>query len=160
MQVSGIVSKRVFNESTVYYSLRLSCNTEHITRAYGQWSAFDHNGDKQSVVLWTRYATSWPWNGQIEVGWLQAFPLWLSTWISSMAPVLVSRDIDLCRVQLHPTWLNQLLDIWVDQWLQICIVDTCQWVYSGFITWSSFPFASWFILWFPSVPPWLGIQQK
>ena len=28
-----------------------------------------------------------------------------------------------------PFDLNQLLDIGVDQWLQICIVDTCKWVY-------------------------------
>ena len=28
-----------------------------------------------------------------------------------------------------PFDLNQLLDIGVDQWLEICIVNTCQWVY-------------------------------
>ena len=33
------------------------------------------------------------------------------------------------RVITIPFDLNQLLDIEVDQWLQICIVDTCKWLY-------------------------------
>ena len=36
--------------------------------ANGNWSVFDHNGDKQSAVLGTRYGTSWPWYGQFEIG--------------------------------------------------------------------------------------------
>ena len=37
--------------------------------------------------------------------WLQP-QLCLGAGISSVAPVLVSRDSDLCHVQLHPTWFD------------------------------------------------------
>ena len=90
---------------------------------------FYHNGEKHLKVLGTRYGTWWPWYRQLEVGWLH--PLQLCAWLSTLAPVLVSQDRDLCHVQLHPTWfhkieisamysyipldLNQLLNIWVDQ---------------------------------------------
>ena len=40
----------------------------HTPGAYDQCSVFDHSGDKQSVVLGTRYGTSCPWHGQFEVG--------------------------------------------------------------------------------------------
>ena len=46
-----------------------------------------------------------------------------------VAPVLVSRGRDLSHAWLHPLGLNQLLNVGVDQWLQIRIVDTCQWVF-------------------------------
>ena len=36
--------------------------------AYGQCWVFDHSGDKQWVVLGTRYGTWWPWYGQFGVG--------------------------------------------------------------------------------------------
>ena len=36
--------------------------------AYGQCSVFDHNSDKQSAVLGTRYGTLWPLYDQFEVG--------------------------------------------------------------------------------------------
>ena len=42
--------------------------TLHTSAAYGQWSVFDHNGDKQSAVLGTRYGTWWPLYGRFEVG--------------------------------------------------------------------------------------------
>ena len=80
--------------------------TLHIPEAYGQWSVFDHNGDKHLAVLGTRYGTWWPWYGQLKVRWLQPRQLWLSAWISSVAPVLVSQDRDLCHVQLHPAWFE------------------------------------------------------
>ena len=44
--------------------------TLHTPRAYGQWSVFDHNGDKQLAVLGPRYVIWWPLYGQFEVGWL------------------------------------------------------------------------------------------
>ena len=78
----------------------------HTPAAYGQWSVFDRNGDDQSVVLGTRYGICWHWYGQIEVGWLQPLQLWLGARTSSVAPVLVSQDRDLCHVQLHPTWFE------------------------------------------------------
>ena len=67
---------------------------------------FHHNGDNQLAVLGTRYGIWWPWYGQFEVGWLQPLQLWLVAGTSSVAPVLVSQDIDLCHVQLHPTWFE------------------------------------------------------
>ena len=66
----------------------------------------DHNGDNQSVVLGTRYGIWWPWYGQFKVGWLQPLQLWLGAGTSSVAPVLVSQDRDLCHVQLHSTWFE------------------------------------------------------
>ena len=104
----------------------------HTPGAYGQCSMFDQTGDKQPVVLGTRCGTWWPWYGQFEVGWPQPLQLWLSGGISLIAPVLVSRGRDLSHARLHPLGLNQLLNVGVDQWLQICIVDTCQ----GSISWS------------------------
>ena len=47
---------------------------------------------------------------------------------------------------------NQLLNVGVDQWFQICIMYTCQWVYVLF--------KGLFASSFPSMPQWLGIQQK
>ena len=78
----------------------------HTPAAYGQWSVFDHNGDNQSAVLGTRYGIWWTWYGQFEVGWLQPIQLCLGAGTSSVAPVLVSQDRDLCHVQLHPTWFE------------------------------------------------------
>ena len=70
----------------------------HTPEAYGQSSVFDHSGDNQSAVLGTRYGIWWPWYGQFEVGWLQPLQLWLGAGTSSVAPVLVSQDKDLCRL--------------------------------------------------------------
>ena len=67
MQVSGIVSKRAFNESTVVFHHDIPV-TMHTPAVCGQWSVFDHNGDNQSAVLGTRYGIWWPWYGQFEVG--------------------------------------------------------------------------------------------
>ena len=78
----------------------------HTPGAYDQCWVFDHSGDKQWVVLWTRYGTWWPWYGQFEVGWSQPLQLWLGAGISLVAPMLVSRGIDLCHVQPHPTWFE------------------------------------------------------
>ena len=63
--------------------------TLHTPVAYGQWLAFDHNGDKPSAVRGTRHGTLY---GRFEVGWLQPLQLWLSAGISSVAPVLFSRE--------------------------------------------------------------------
>ena len=78
----------------------------HTPAAYGQWSVFDHSDGNQSVVLGTRYGIWWPWYGQFEVGWLQPLQFWLGAGTSSVAPVLVSQDRDLCHAQLHPTWFE------------------------------------------------------
>ena len=78
----------------------------HIPGAYDQCWVFNHSGDKQSVVLGTRYGTWWPWYGQFEVGWLQPLQLWLSAGISLVAPMLDSQGRDLCHVQPHPTWFE------------------------------------------------------
>ena len=83
------------------YSMSRLCNIRHnipVTLnnpgAYGQCSVFDHNGDKQSAVLGTRYGTFWPLYDQFQVGWLQPLQLWLNAGISLEVPVLVSRDKD------------------------------------------------------------------
>ena len=70
--------------------------TLHTWPAYGQWSAFDHNGDKQSVVLWTGYGIWWHLYGQFEVGWLQPLQLWLGSGIL-VSFVLYSRYICVWR---------------------------------------------------------------
>ena len=36
------------------------------------------------------------------------------------------------RYSYIPLDLNQLLNVGVDHWLQICTVDTCQWLYISF----------------------------
>ena len=104
--------------------------TMHTPAAYGQCSVFDHNGDTQSAVLGTRYGIWGPWYDQFEVGWLHPLQLWLGAGTSSVAPVLVSQDRDLCHVQLHPTWFEPTHEgvfyVGVDQWFHICIVDNCQ----------------------------------
>ena len=74
--------------------------TLHTPGAYGQCWVFDHNGDKQSAVLGTRYGTLYV---QFKVGWLQPLQLWLIAGISLEVPVSVSRDKDLYHVQQHPS---------------------------------------------------------
>ena len=126
----------------------------HTPGAYGQCSMFDHSGDKQPVVLGTRYGTWWPWYSQFEVGWSRPLQLWLSARISLVAPMLVSQGRDPMHSYI-PLGLNQLLNVRVDQWLQICIVGTCQWVYilvEGLFCQ--------LVHSFPSMPQWLGTQQK
>ena len=107
------------------YSMRQLCNIRHnipVTLptpwAYGQLSVFNHNGDKQLAVLGTRYKTWLSWYWQFEVESLQPLQLWLSAGISSVLPVLVSRDRGLCRVQLHPTWFEPTAEcrIWPVAW--------------------------------------------
>ena len=56
--------------------------TLHTPRAYDQWSVFDHDGDKQSAVLGTRYVIWLPLYDQFEVGWSQPLQLWLGAGIS------------------------------------------------------------------------------
>ena len=99
--------------------------TLHTPEAYDQWPVFDHNDDKHLAVLDTRYGTGW--YDQLAVGrW--PLQLWLSAWNSSVAPVF--HEIEVSTMYSYiPLDLNQLLNIGVDQWLQICIVDNCQWVY-------------------------------
>ena len=80
--------------------------TLHTPGAYGQWSVFDHNVDKQPAVLGTRYGTWRPLYGRFEVGWLQPLQLWLRAGIYFVAPVLFLRNRDLCHLQLHPTWFE------------------------------------------------------
>ena len=104
---AGLQSHVTTHMSHIIY-LSDNNNVKHTKtqNATGQWSVFDHNGDKQSAVLGTRYGTWWPLYGRFEVGWLQPLQLWLSAGISLVALVLVSRNRDLCHVQLHPTWFE------------------------------------------------------
>ena len=95
------------------YSMNQLCSTRHdipvplhTAGAYDQCWVFDHSGEKQWVVLETRYGTWWPWYCQFEVGWLQPLQLWSSAGISLVDPMLVSRGRDLCHAQPHPTWFE------------------------------------------------------
>ena len=121
------------------YSTSQLCSTHHdvpVPRhtpgAYGQCSVFDHSGDKQSVVLGTRYGTWWPWYCQFEVGWLQPLQLWLSAGISLVTQCWFYK-VEISAMYSHiPLGLNQLLNAGVNQRLKICVMDTCQWADSLF----------------------------
>ena len=130
--------------------------TMHTPAAYGQWSVFHHNGDNQLVVLGTIYWIWWPWYGQFQVGWLQPLRPWLGAGTSSVAPVLVSQDRDLCHVQLHPTWFEPTSEC--RSW------SVVSYLYSGHLPMGLYlgrgSLASWSTLSFPSMPQWLGTQQK
>ena len=128
----------------------------HTPAAYGQWSVFDHNGDNQLAVLGTRYGIWWLWCGQFEVRWLQPLQLCLGAGVSTVAPVLVSQDRDLCHVQPHPTWFEPTSEC--RSW------PVVSYLYSGhlpvglylgresiFLVGSLFHFLQ---------PQWLGTQQK
>ena len=64
--------------------------------------------------LTTMVTTSWRSSGQdmgfgglaTKSGDYNPFQLWLGAGTSSVAPVLVSQEIDFCHVQLHPTWFE------------------------------------------------------
>ena len=83
---------------------RHSCNTAHSRSIWSMVSVWPQWW--QSAVLGTRYGTLWPLYDQSQVGWLQPLQLWLNAGISLEVPVLVSRDKDLCHVQLHLTWFE------------------------------------------------------
>ena len=101
----------------------------HIPGAYGQCRVFDHSGDKQSVVLGTRYGTCGLGMANSRSGDYNLFSsgqalefLWL--------PQCWFHKVEISAMYSHiPLGLNQLLNVGVNQWLQICVVDTCQWVY-------------------------------
>ena len=59
-----------------------------------------------------------------EVGWLQPLQLWLN------AGILWRSQCWFHEIKIYiPLGLNQLVIVGVDQWLKICIMDTCQWAY-------------------------------
>ena len=87
------------------YSSRYSCNTAHSSSIWSIVSVWPQRW-QELVILGTRYGTWWPWCGQFEVGLLQPLHLELSAGISSVAPVSVFRDRDLCHVQIQPTWFE------------------------------------------------------
>ena len=113
------------------YSMSQMCSIHHdipvplhTPGAYDQCWVLDHSGDKQWAVLGTRYGTWWPWYGQFEVGWLQSLQLWFTL------EFLWFHEADISAMYSHiPLSLDQLLNVGVSQWLQICVVDTFQWVY-------------------------------
>ena len=87
----------------------------HTPWVYGQCWVFDHSGDKQSVVLGTRYGTWWPWYCQFEVGWVQPLQLWLHQrhiFIFIFASVYMlnykTQSVQLClvRLQMHRSTTN------------------------------------------------------
>ena len=95
---------------------------------YGQWSAFDYNADKQVGCprdnIWDLVALVWP-SRVITTSWALVkcwnFFRWPQCWFHEIEIFAMYRYI--------PVGLNHLLNVGVDQWLQICRADTCQWVY-------------------------------
>ena len=119
------------------------------------------NGQSLTTMMttsWrTRYGIWWPWYGQFEVGWLQPLELWLGAGTSSVAPVLVSQDIDLCHVQLHPTWFEPTSECrsWpVVSYLYNGHLPVGLYLGRGSLLLVGLLFS------FPSMPRWLGTQQK
>ena len=105
MQVSGIVSKRVFNESAVQYSSRHSCNSAHARSIWSMvsvwpqwWQAVGYPRDK----IWDLVAFVWPFRSWV----IKTSSALVKCCILSVAPVLVSWYRYICRVQLHPTWFG------------------------------------------------------
>ena len=84
MQVSGIVSKRAFNESTVKYSSQHSCNTAH------------------SKSIWSM-VTVWPQWWQTVSG--HRDKIWD---LVDLALMLALRYRDLCHLQPHTTWFDPI----------------------------------------------------
>ena len=70
------------------------------------------------------------------------------------APMLVSRERDLCHVRLHPTWFESTSEC--RSW------TVASNLYNEHLpmSWSRVSFASWSTFWFPSITQSLGIQQK
>ena len=130
--------------------------TLHTPAAHGQRSVFDHICDKQPVVLRTRYGPWRPWYGQFEVRWLQPLHLWLSAGIIFVAPVWVSQGRDLEHVQLHPTWFEPTPEC--RSWLVVS--NMYNGYFCGSISWSRVSLTNWSARSFPSMPHWLGMQQK
>ena len=105
MQVSGTVSKRAFNESTVYYSSRHSCNNAHsssiwsIVSVWPQW--WQPVGGPRDK-LWDMVALAWPIRSRVIttssalVRWGYFFG----------GPSVGVKDRDFCHVQLHSTWFE------------------------------------------------------
>ena len=60
------------------------------------------------------------------------YNLFSSDWVLELLrwPQCWFHKIEICAMHRYiPLGLNQLLNVEVDQWFHICIVDTCQWVY-------------------------------
>ena len=100
----------------------------HTPVACGQWSVYDHNDDKQSVflgkdmgfgVLCMVNSKSGDYS-LFNSGYMLEF-LWWPHYFHEI-------EID-AMYSYIPLGLNQLRNVGVDQWLHVCIVDTCQWVY-------------------------------
>ena len=72
--------------------------------------------------IWDLVTLVWPIRSRVITTSLALVRCWQ---FSSVAPVLVSQDRDLCHVQLHPTWFDPTSEC--RSWpvvTHICIVDT------------------------------------
>ena len=102
MQVSGIVSKRVFSESAVYHSSTHPCHTAHTRSIWSMvsvwpqwWQAVGGLRDKIcdfAALVWP----GWSWV-------IANYAALVKCWNFFGGPS-ISRGRDLCHVQLHPTW--------------------------------------------------------
>ena len=117
--------------------------TMHTPAAYDQWSVFDHNGGNQLAVLGTGYGIWWPWYGQFEVG---DYNLFSSVYVLELLqwPQCWFHKIDISAMYSYfPLGLYQLLNVGVDQWFCICIVDPSSGSISWYVRWSSWDY--WFL---------------
>ena len=114
MQVSGIVSKRVINESAVLYSSRHSCNTAHsrsiwsMVRVWPQWwQVVGGPRDK----IWDFVAYVWPIRSRVYV---QLHPTWFEPAAGCRSWPVVSNlhsghpPEDICHDQGSPSPAGQL----------------------------------------------------
>ena len=117
MQVSGIVSR--------WYSMSQLCSIchdipviLHNPGAYGQCSMLDHSIDKQLVVIGTRYNTWWPIRSRV----ITNSSALVKCWNFYGCPRFHKAEISAVHSYI-PLGLNQLLNVGVEQWLQICSGD-------------------------------------
>ena len=94
-----------------------------------QWSESGHNAGKHSVVLRTRYGIMWSWYGQFNVELSQPPKLSSGTAIFGW-PWCWFLEMQISTMYRYtPLGLSFLSNLGVDQWLQICFPNSCQWVY-------------------------------
>ena len=127
MQVSGIVSKRAFNESIVSYSSRHSYNTAHSRSTCSMFSVWPQwwqtvGGPRDRI--WDLVAFVWPIRSLVITNSSAQVRCWNFFGGPNVHEIEIS-----AMYNYIPLVLNQLLNVGVDQWFQICIMDTCQWVY-------------------------------
>ena len=105
MEVSGIVSKRVFNESVMLYSSQHSCNTAHSRSIWSMvsvWPQWCQVVGGPLDKIWALVAFVWPSRSRV----ITTSSALVMCWNFFGGPSVGLRNRDLCHVQLHPTWFE------------------------------------------------------